>query len=87
MDDVVDVGPDVEPTLVEVLDVEKLPRLRRVLVEDVNETAFPADLVLPLLAADDGEGLLDALTLEHPREQLKVAATDQIAENKINLLS
>ena len=78
MDDIVDVGPGVEPALVKVLDVEKLPRFRRVLIEDVNEAAFAGDLVLPLLAADDGVGLLDALPLEHPREQLEVAATNQV---------
>jgi len=75
VDDIVDVGPGMEPALVKVLDVEKLPRFRRVLIEDVNEAAFAGDLVLPLLAADDGVGLLDALPLEHPREQLEVAAT------------
>ena len=48
VDDVVHVGLEMKPTFVVILNVKKLPRFRRFFVEDVNETAFPSDVVVPL---------------------------------------
>jgi hypothetical protein len=48
VDDVVNVGLEMEPTFVVIFDVKELPRFRRFLVEDVNDAIFFSYIVVPL---------------------------------------